>query len=271
MAEKFHQPATIEKTNVTAAKWKIYLDEIILQINSQSRFFPWLLGNKLEKMCLRMRRFLMAREQFREYSTKAYYVVRMMILELDKRSVLLHLTEKSGDLFYLHFDEIISLFYDHQNKKTAQTLITYRKKMIAGLTDVNPPNEFGKDILQAQTNLTRDSEGDISRIKGIGCSPGTYRGRAYVAVNLDDAKNIPSDAILITKFTDPGWTPILAQISGVVTEVGGILSHAAVIGREYEIPAILNINNATKLIPHLALIEMNGATGIIQIIKEDQS
>ena len=72
----------------------------------------------------------------------------------------------------------------------------------------------------------------------------------------------------MTLFTDPGWTPVLARVGGVVTEVGGLLSHAAVIGREYGIPAILNLIDATKIIKDGDRIKINGKTGEVEILEE---
>jgi phosphohistidine swiveling domain-containing protein len=80
--------------------------------------------------------------------------------------------------------------------------------------------------------------------------------------------HLSKDDILVTRFTDPGWTPVLARVGGVVTEVGGLLSHAAVIGREYGIPAILNLNHATRLIKDGSRIKMNGKTGVVELLEE---
>lgn len=73
---------------------------------------------------------------------------------------------------------------------------------------------------------------------------------------------------MVTPYTDPGWTPILARVSGVITEVGGVLSHAAVIGREYKIPAILNVNQATRRIQTGDILRIDGKQGTIEILKK---
>ena len=71
----------------------------------------------------------------------------------------------------------------------------------------------------------------------------------------------------MTRFTDPGWTPVLGMVRGVVTEVGGMLSHAAVIGREYGIPAVLNVKDATRLIRSGDLIEVDGSLGSVRVLE----
>jgi len=72
--------------------------------------------------------------------------------------------------------------------------------------------------------------------------------------------------ILVTRFTDPGWTPILGLVQGVVTEVGGMLSHAAVIGREYGIPAVLNLRSATQKLSTGQRIRIDGTRGTVEIL-----
>jgi phosphoenolpyruvate synthase/pyruvate phosphate dikinase len=124
-----------------------------------------------------------------------------------------------------------------------------------------PPNDFGGTI-QAKTVSSTGG------LKGVGCSPGVFTGRARVILDIHATLNLTKDDILVTAFTDPGWTPVLARVGGVVTEVGGLLSHAAVIGREYGIPAILNLNQATKLIQDGDLIKINGKTGELEILEK---
>ena len=105
-------------------------------------------------------------------------------------------------------------------------------------------------------------------MKGLGCSPGEITGRARVILNIHETNQLTKEDILITVFTDPGWTPVLARVGGVVTEVGGLLSHAAVIGREYGIPAILNLIDATKMINDGDMIKINGKTGVVEILEK---
>jgi phosphohistidine swiveling domain-containing protein len=124
------------------------------------------------------------------------------------------------------------------------------------------PNDFGGTILQSTAPL------EAGALRGIGCSSGEITGRARVILDIHKTGALTKDEILVTLFTDPGWTPVLARVGGVITEVGGLLSHAAVIGREYGIPAILNVNGATKLIKDGSLIRINGKTGVIEILEE---
>ena len=89
---------------------------------------------------------------------------------------------------------------------------------------------------------------------------------ARVVPSLADIGQVRHGDILVTKFTDPGWTPALGLVAGVVTEVGGLLSHAAVIGREYGIPAVLNVGGATEALRSGQWIRVDGDNGHVTVL-----
>ena len=107
-------------------------------------------------------------------------------------------------------------------------------------------------------------------MKGIGASQGRTEGVARIALTVEEAARVEKGAILVCPFTDPGWTPVLDRVSGVVTETGGLLSHAAVICREYGIPAVLGIRGVTSRISDGQTLIVDGGTGIVEFTK-DQS
>jgi pyruvate,water dikinase len=90
-------------------------------------------------------------------------------------------------------------------------------------------------------------------------------GRARVILNLEDAVLEDGD-ILVTSFTDPSWTPLFVSIKGLVTEVGGLMTHGAVIAREYGLPAVVGVENATKLIKDGQRIRVHGTEGYVEIL-----
>lgn len=199
------------------------------------------------------REYLRLREEMRSFSTRAYYLIRIGLLELGKRQNL-----KADQIFFYDIKEIKQLI---QNNVPLPD-ITKRKQAYDGYRKFKAPNEFGGSIKQIKTSL-KDGQ-----LKGIGCSPGEFKGRARVITDIHQTGDLDKNDILVTLFTDPGWTPVLARVGGVITEVGGLLSHAAVIGREYRIPAILNLIDATELIQDGDLISMNGKTGIVEILEK---
>lgn len=90
-------------------------------------------------------------------------------------------------------------------------------------------------------------------------------GRARLVLRLEDA-DIKEGDILVTAFTDPSWTPLFVSIKGLVTEVGGMMTHGAVVAREYGLPAVVSVENATKLIKDGQQIRVNGTKGYVEIL-----
>lgn len=209
---------------------------------------------KFLKLTEESREFLRLREEMRSYSTRAYYLLRLGLLELARREGI-----NETDIFMYDVNEIKGILYF----KRPLPDIGKRKIYYEGYREFTPPNEFGGTIKVVKSSLSADGG-----LKGLGCSPGEITGRARVILDIHQTGDLTQEDILVTRFTDPGWTPVLARAGGVITEVGGLLSHAAVIGREYGIPAILNLIDATKLIQDGDLIRMNGKTGVVEILEK---
>jgi pyruvate,water dikinase len=106
----------------------------------------------------------------------------------------------------------------------------------------------------------------LNELVGIAASRGVVQGVARVARTPQEAARVERGAILVCPFTDPGWTPVLARVGGVVTETGGLLSHAAVICREFGIPAVLGVPAATSRIPDGASITVDANTGRVHLM-----
>jgi pyruvate,water dikinase len=101
-------------------------------------------------------------------------------------------------------------------------------------------------------------------LRGIGTSPGTACG--YARIVTDPTRvHLNSDEILIAENTDPGWTPILSTVKGMVIEEGGLLNHCSIVARELGIPAVVGIRRATCIIPEGAKITIDGGMGLVGI------
>lgn len=200
------------------------------------------------------RDFLRVREEMRSYSTRAYYLLRLAILEFGRRHEM-----SEDDIFML---DIVEVKRKLMNPSSALPDTSKRLLYYQGYRHFTPPNDFGGTIKAMKNSITAGG------LKGLGCSPGSITGRARVVLDIHATGNLTKEEILVTVFTDPGWTPVLARVGGVVTEVGGLLSHAAVIGREYGIPAILNLIDATKIIHDGDLIRMDGKSGVVEILEK---
>src|SRR5262249_10337768 len=100
---------------------------------------------------------------------------------------------------------------------------------------------------------------------GIPVSAGTIEGRARVILDMADA-DLEAGDILVTAYTDPSWTPLFVAIKGLVTEVGGLMTHGAVIAREYGLPAVVGVEHATQRIRDGQRICVHGTDGYVEIL-----
>ena len=102
-------------------------------------------------------------------------------------------------------------------------------------------------------------------LAGLPVSTGTVEGRARVVLDIAEA-NLEAGDILVTAYTDPSWTPLFVAITGLVTEVGGLMTHGAVIAREYGVPAVVGVERATQLIHDGQWIRVHGSEGYVELL-----
>lgn len=107
----------------------------------------------------------------------------------------------------------------------------------------------------------------VERLEGFPGSPGVAEGRAKIVLNYQDFQKIESGEILICPYTGTAWTPLFVKIAGVVTDTGGMLTHAAIAAREYNIPAVVGTWNATNSISDGDLIRINGTAGVVEVLE----
>ena len=195
-----------------------------------------------------LRHFVWLREEMRDLSSQMYYHIRRHIMEIARKRGL------GDDIFFMTWREIIA--DDRSNiGKNREYFESYR--------NFSAPNEIGSRFTFSPTSFTQDG------LKGIGASQGKTEGVARVARSVEEAVRVEKGAVLVCPFTDPGWTPVLDRVSGVVTETGGLLSHAAVICREYGIPAVLGVPGATSRIPDGRTVIVDGGTGQVELMGDE--
>ncbi|MEK7865970.1 MAG: PEP/pyruvate-binding domain-containing protein [Planctomycetota bacterium] len=206
---------------------------------------PWWKRRKFDRKLDRLRKFVWLREEMRDLSSRMYYLLRRYALEIARRRGL------GDDIFFMTFQEVLA--DDRSNIARARaTYESYRS--------FRAPNEIGSRF----TFTPPPREGAL---RGIGASRGKARGTARVARSVEESVSVEKGAILVCPFTDPGWTPVLDRVAGVVTETGGLLSHAAVICREYGIPAVLGVAGACDRIPDGKAVTVDGGEGIVEVDK----
>jgi phosphohistidine swiveling domain-containing protein len=206
------------------------------------------------------------REEMRDYSSRAYYFLRKFLLKISDEMIKNEWIAEADDVHFLTFQELIA-FAETEDVDFYQKLIYKNKKFFRSFRNFKNPNEIRQSKVNEKVDAPNGQDQDT--FQGIAGSYGHAVGRAVVVKTVFEADKIEKGDILVTKFTDPGWTVYFAKIAGLITESGGILSHGAVVSREYGIPAIFGIKNITKKIKTGDLLEMDGEHGIIKIISHD--
>lgn len=237
-------------------QYKIYSKEIDKIRGLTSR---WKSKKILQKIN-QLRDFLWWREEYRDLSTKYYYFVRKFTLNIAERWIAKGILVNTNDIFFYSLQDIIAVNNGTLSTSEAQLIFRRNKRYYYSFRNYNNPSEIGSRF---QENASVKKTGLKSQLKGVPCSIGKVTGTARVIKDIYDVDRIREGDILVTKFTDPGWTLKFRLLSGVITENGGVLSHAAVISREFGIPAILSVKNAMIEIKDGDMITMNGGNGEI--------
>lgn len=230
---------------------------------------PFRVSKKVSKKIEQMRTFLWWREELRNESTKMYYILRKITLEVGHRLVKNERLTRPDDLFDLPWQSVIELIKNNEIQRHL-SLMKKNKQYYMSFKNFTPPMDFGNsnfnNSLQSNPvsfDISEELDASFYKVTGIACGPGKITGRVRVIHSIDDINLIQQGEILVTKFTDPAWTPVFGLISGVITETGGVLSHAAVISREYGIPSVLAVKNATQIFQSGDEILLNGHEGMI--------
>jgi pyruvate,water dikinase len=143
-------------------------------------------------------------------------------------------------------------------------LIRRRKDAFRSYQTLTPPRVLTSDG-EVVAGTYRRVDVPAGALVGLAVSAGTIEGRARVILDMAEA-DLEAGDILVTAYTDPSWTPVFVAISGLVTEVGGLMTHGAVIAREYGLPAVVGVEHATRLVRDRQRIRVNGTEGYVEIL-----
>ena len=202
------------------------------------------------------RRYMPFRETAKFYLMLGYEQIRRALLELDNRY------ELDGGVFYLMPDELEQLI----GGDDFTDIITTRKIERELMLQIEVPDVIFSDALEDMGKpISRDA---AETYTGVGVSAGVATGKARVLLTPTDVQPSDRDYILVCPSTDPAWTPLFLHAAGLVMERGGLLSHGAVVAREYGVPAVVNIPNATQRIIDGQMLQVDGNQGIVSICHE---
>jgi pyruvate,water dikinase len=203
---------------------------------------------------------------YREYPkydiVSRYWVYKQALLKEAEALVQANVIHDQEDIYYLTFEELHEVVRSHT---LDYQIINKRKVDYQVYKKLTPPRVITSDgeILHGAYKRENLPAGVIV---GLPVSSGIIEGRARVIFKMEDA-DLEENDILVTPFTDPSWTPLFLSIKGLVTEVGGMMTHGAVIAREYGLPAVVSVEDATARIKDGQRIRLNGTEGYVEILE----
>ena len=208
-----------------------------------------------------IRNFIGYREYPKYDIVSRYFIYKQALLKEAERLVQTSVLHEKEDIYYLTFEELQEVI---RTNKLDYEVIIKRKDEYELYEKLAPPRVITSDGEIITGKYKRENLPDEA-IVGLAVSSGIIEGRARVIINMKDA-DLEDGDILVTTFTDPSWTPLFVSIKGLVTEVGGLMTHGAVIAREYGLPAVVGVENATKLIKNGQRLRVNGTEGYVEIL-----
>ncbi|MBB4635216.1 rifamycin-inactivating phosphotransferase [Longimicrobium terrae] len=218
-------------------------------------------AEETRRMIDRVRAFAGYREYPKYGMVSRYFVYKQALMEEAARLVHARVLRETEDIFYLRFDELHDAV---RTNRVDHDLIRQRRDAFRTYQALTPPRVLTSEGEAVAGAYRRDGL-PTGALVGLAVSAGTVEGRARVILDMAKADLEPGD-ILVTAFTDPSWTPLFVSIAGLVTEVGGLMTHGAVIAREYGLPAVVGVQHATRLIRDGQRIRVHGTDGYVEVL-----
>jgi len=195
--------------------------------------------------------------------------LRWSFVALEKLWLQSGLLSEPGDIFFLKFSEIRSLVFS-----TSQVL---RERLIEAVQQRRSQFEQHRQLNGVPSLVYGNAPPlpvanessyrlDQRLLQGIGASPGQIEGTVRVVINLQTVPSIDKQTILVVPYTDSGWSPLLARAGGLIAEVGGRLSHGAIVAREYGIPAVMDIHDAIQVLRDGQRVRIDGQLGTVEVL-----
>ncbi|MFT7611575.1 MAG: phosphohistidine swiveling domain-containing protein [Parvicellaceae bacterium] len=240
---------------------KIFLKRHIL--------LPWSLFDVgrlylIAKLC---KQAISSRERVRYKQAEMYYKFKVVTNEIGKHAVDKGVLEQAKDILYLDYKEIGELT-SSSNMFGMAELIKERKLSFAEESNKEFPQHFATNFGERPDHIEKEItlvEG-ATEFEGLAASGGRVKARVKVLESVLEGEKLNKGDILVTKQTDPGWAMVFPIIGGLIVERGGALSHGAIVAREFGIPAVIGIDNITKLLKDNDEVILDGDLGKVQIL-----
>lgn len=214
---------------------------------------------------VRLYRNLMGMREHHKFAViRLFELYKKMILEESRYLMQKGILQCEEDVFYFSLDELKAMLEDRYQEVPTNMVLKRKNLQVQYAQKKSPRVMTGEgEIISGKR---RDVKAPDGALLGTPVSAGVVEGKARVIVRLEDAKLKPGE-ILVAPYTDPGWTPLFTSAIGLVTEVGGMMTHGSVIAREYGIPAVVGIEGAVERIQDGARIRVDGTNGFVEILE----
>jgi pyruvate,water dikinase len=211
-----------------------------------------------------VRRYIWWREETRIVASQVFYHCRRVFAELGRRWFEEGLLERPEDIFALSKEQVLAGLEGKLSREQAVQAAERYRRTCRLYRNFTPPCTIGRGAVFQPAE--RPSSGRV--FQGVPCSSGCAVGPARVVRSLEEAAQLQRGEILVAPYTNPGWTPLLNLAAGLVIEEGGLLSHGAVVAREYGVPTVLRVPGATEILRSGQLLRVDGSTGRVEILSE---
>ena len=230
------------------------------------------------------------------------YQIRRVLNELGEIFTNCGLTNEPGDVWYLRLCEVEELIKDYIKFKTTDPYqlkppsawywkkeLKWRRQVCQKLFEWTPPNVLGvapaeindpfyiglwgitTEIIAEWHEAQAVNLEDVMVMKGFAAAPGVVEGVARVLVDVSKINEVQDGEILVCRTTAPSWGPVFGKVKAVLADVGGMMSHSAIVSREYGIPSVTGIGTGTQVIKNGYVLRVDGDKGVVTIISKNQS
>jgi rifampicin phosphotransferase len=200
---------------------------------------------------------------------RAQSSLRRFVMRVGRRLVEIGVINAAADCLYLYRAEVPAILRAPADRRA---VVEERRAALAGWAKIRPPRQIGNPTtVTGEANADRFdgpryTSTDIDEIRGTGASAGIVRGRARVTLGQGDFGAVQPGDIIVCPSSNPSWVPLFAIAGGLITDTGGVLSHAAVVAREFALPAVVGTGDATQRIADGRLVEIDGTSGIVRLL-----
>jgi phosphohistidine swiveling domain-containing protein len=258
----------------------IHRQQCVVEARERLATFPQPIVAQFETLLTAAQQACFLKEEHTHWiDFQATYHAHQVLLEFGRRLQDAGVIESRDDVFYLTLNELKETVAA-EPFPPRHRLIRERRALEAQYAACTPPPRLGPlPSAPPPDNSVMRAVGKVfgapppspqapGELLGLAASPGTVRGPVKILHTLTEADKLEPGDILVAATTTPPWTPLFANIAGVISDAGGILSHPAVVAREYGIPAVVGTGQATTMLQDGQVVEVDGSAGVVRVVSQ---